>query len=257
MHNKFAIFDNSIVYTGSMNFSRPGISANDVNDVVIINSKDVAILYLAEFEQMLKGKFHTSKNKLNLNNKFVIGNSELEVYFSPKDKPSKRIIELINNAKSYIYMPTFLITHEEISKALINAQKRGIDVRVIIDANSTSTRNTKHKILRRNGILLKTENYAGKLHEKTIIIDDLYLITGSMNFSNSGENKNDENLLIIKNTNIAKAHKNFFLYLWTMIPNKYLKQNAKPESKDSIGSCSDGIDNNFNGLIDRADEFCK
>ncbi|MBQ8460248.1 hypothetical protein IJ541_09130 [bacterium] len=257
MHNKFVIFDESIVYTGSMNFSRPGISAYDVNDVVIINSKEISTLYLAEFEQMLNGKFHTAKEKLNLNNRFIIGNSEIEVYFSPKDKPTKRIIDLINNAKSYIYLPTFLITHEEITKALINAQKRGIDVRVIIDANSTSTRNTKHKILRRNGIMLKTENYAGKLHAKTIIIDDNYLITGSMNFSNSGENKNDENLLIIKNQNIAKAHKNFFLYLWTMIPNKYLKQNAKPEGKDSIGSCSDGIDNNFNGLIDKAEEFCK
>jgi phosphatidylserine/phosphatidylglycerophosphate/cardiolipin synthase-like enzyme len=112
-------------------------------------------------------------------------------------------------------------------------------------------------MLRNEGILLKTENFAGKLHAKTIIIDDEYLISGSMNFSNSGENKNDENLLIIKNSKIAKLHKGFFLYLWTIIPNKYLKYNAKPESKDSIGSCSDGVDNNFNGKIDKEEELCK
>ena len=257
MHNKFIVFDNSTVYTGSMNFSRTGLSSYDVNDIIIIHSKEAANLYTKEFEQMLNGKFHTKKEKLNLPNKFKISTSEVEIYFSPKDKQSARIIELIKNAKNYIYMPAFLITHTKIANALLEAKNRNVDVRVIIDANSTSTRNSKHALLRRNGILLKTENYAGKLHSKMIIIDDKYLITGSMNFSNSGENKNDENMLVIKNTQIAKAHKNFFLYLWTLIPNKYLKFNARSESHDSIGSCTDGVDNNFNGLIDSADPACK
>lgn len=257
MHNKFVIFDKSIIYTGSMNFSNTGFSGYDVNNIIVIHSKDIANLYTKEFEQMLSGRFHTRKAKLNLPNKFILGNSQVEVYFSPKDKSSYRICELIRNAKHYIYMPTFLITNTQITNELINAHKRGVDVRLIIDANSTNTRNTKHKILRQNGILLKTENFAGKLHAKSIIIDDEYIISGSMNFSNSGENKNDENLLIIKDKAIAKSYKNFFLYLWTKIPNKYLKYNAKAESKSSIGSCSDGVDNNFNGKIDKEEALCK
>lgn len=257
MHNKFVVFDNKTVYTGSMNFSPTGTSAYDVNNVVIINSKNIAELYTKEFEQMLDGKFHTKKESVTQNNRFLLGNSEIEVYFSPKDKSSIRIVQLIKEAKTYIYIPTFLITHANIANELINAKNRGVDVRIIIDANSTGTRNSKHGLLRRSGILLKTENYAGKLHAKTMIIDDKYLITGSMNFSNSGENKNDENLLIIKNSKIAKAHKNFFLYLWTIIPNKYLKFNARSESLESIGSCTDGIDNNFNGKIDNEEELCR
>ncbi len=257
MHNKFVIFDCETIYTGSMNFSKTGLSAYDVNDVVIIKSKEIAKLYTKEFEQMLDGKFHTQKFKLNMPNKFLVGSSEVEVYFSPKDKQSKRIVELIKGAKNYIYVPTYLITHKQIADELINAKSRGVDVRVIIDANSTGITSSKHKILRENGILLKTENYAGKLHSKVMIIDDEYLITGSMNFSNSGESKNDENTLIIKNGKIAKAHKDFFLYLWTLIPNKYLKYNARPESLDSIGSCYDGVDNNFNGKIDKQEALCQ
>ncbi len=257
MHNKFIIFDNKAVFTGSLNLSRSGLSDYDVNDIVIIDSTEIANLYKQEFEQMLSGKFHNQKVKLNTPRQYIIGNSVVEIYFSPKDKVDNRIIELIDNANNYIYIPTFLITHKEISDALVKARQKGVDVRLIIDANSTSTRNTKHRQLRANGIILKTENYAGKLHTKTMIIDDIYTITGSMNFSNSGVNKNDENIIIIKNTQIAKAHKNFFLYLWTIIPNKYLKYNARPESKESIGSCSDGIDNNFNGKIDIEEEACK
>ena len=257
MHNKFIIFDNSIVYTGSMNFSKSGLSGYDVNNIIIIKSDEIARLYTKEFEQMLCGKFHKQKSQLNLPNRFTLDASEIEIYFSPKDSSAIRIIELVKNAKKYIYIPAFLITHKEISNELINAKNRGVDVRVIIDANSTNTRNTKHAQLRSNGILLKTENYAGKLHSKSMIIDDEYVITGSMNFSNSGENKNDENLLIIKDKKIAVSYRNFFLYLWTKIPNKYLKYNAKPESKDSIGSCSDGVDNNFNGKIDNAEALCR
>lgn len=257
MHNKFLIFDNKTVYTGSMNLSSTGTSGFDVNSIIIIKSKEVANLYTKEFEQMLNGKFHTEKNIFTTNRKFLLDNSEIEIYFSPKDKPTNRILELIKNAKTYIYIPTFLITHNEIATELINAHNRGVDVRIIIDANSVTTRNTKHSQLRKSGIMLKTENYAGKLHAKTMIIDDTYFVSGSMNFSNSGANKNDENLVIIKDKDIAKLHRNFFLYLWTIIPNKYLHKNAKPESPDSIGSCSDGIDNNFNNKTDNEEDYCK
>jgi len=257
MHNKFIIFDNKTVFTGSMNISPTGLSDYDVNSIAIIKSEQIANIYKNEFEQMLNGRFHKLKQCSKMPNKFTLNNSKVEVYFSPQDKPSIRIIQLIQNAQKYIYIPTFLITHKNITEELINAKLRGVDVRVIIDANSTSTKNTKHAILRENKILLKTENYAGKVHSKTMIIDDEILVLGSMNFSNSGDNKNDENVLIIKNPKLAKAHKDFFLYLWTLIPNKYLKTNPKAESYESIGACSDGVDNNFNGEIDNQDAYCK
>ena len=257
MHNKFLIFDKTKVITGSMNYSKTGLSGYDANDVIVINSEHIAGIYEAEFEQMINGKFHNSKIKQQIPNKFILGNSEIEVYFSPQDKAAQRIIQLINNAKHYVYIPTFLITHKGITDAILNAKKRNVDIKIIIDANSVNTRNTKHKILRESGILLKAENYAGKLHSKTLIIDDEYLIIGSMNFSNSGENKNDENILVIKNSNFARNYKEFFLYLWEIIPDKYLKYSPKAESQESIGSCSDGVDNNFDGKIDNEDEGCK
>lgn len=257
MHNKFVIFDNKIVYTGSMNFSSSGVSGYDVNDIIIIYSNEIANLYSLEFEQMLNGKFHNFKHKHNHINKFKLGDSVLEVYFSPKDKTATRLIQLIKSAKKFVYVPTFLITHKDIANALIEAHSRGIDVKIIIDANSTSTRHSKHQQLRNSGIPLKVENYAGKLHSKGMIIDDSYIVVGSMNFSNSGENKNDENLIIIQNYQLAVNYHQFFNYLWNKIPDKYLKFNPQAESKDSIGSCYDGVDNNFNGKIDREETNCK
>lgn len=258
MHNKFAIFDNQKVYTGSMNFSTTGLSGFNHNNVVVINSKNIAEIYEKEFTQMLEGKFHTIKQKSEHNTNITTGNTSISVYFSPQDKGiTNGIIPIIKHSKKYIYIPTFILTHNELFQELINAQKRGVDIKIIIDATSVGVTHSKIKLLRTSGIPVKTENFAGKMHAKSMIIDDEYVIVGSANFSSSGENKNDENMLIIKNRKFAKLYKDFFEYFWQKIPDKYLKYNVSAESKYSIGSCSDGVDNDFDGKIDFADEGCQ
>ena len=94
------------------------------------------------------------------------------------------------------------------------------------------------------------------MHAKSMIIDDNYLVIGSMNFSKSGENKNDENVLIIENPYLTKYYKDFFNYLWKKIPDTWLTKNAASESHDSLGSCFDGIDNDFDGKTDSTDTGC-
>jgi len=257
MHNKFIVFDNQKVLTGSMNFSRTGLSGFNSNSMLLINSKEIAQKYTDEFEQMFSRKFHNNKISVP-NNKFKIGETYVSIFFSPQDKIiNTQIIPLIDNAQKYIYIPAFIITHKELSEALINAKDRGIDVKIIIDATNPDGRGSQIKNLRQNKIMVKTENYAGKMHSKTIIIDDKYLITGSMNFSNSGENKNDENVVILEDIRLANYYKGYFEYIWKKIPDKYLKQNVRAESIYSIGSCSDGIDNNFDGKIDKDDPGCQ
>ena len=150
-----------------------------------------------------------------------------------------------------------MLTEKRVCDALIAAHKRGVDVRVIIDALNASGKYSKHQYLRDNGVLVKTENYAGKMHSKSLIADDKYTVIGSMNFSYSGENKNDENLMVIEDSSVAKFYKNNFLYQWNKIDNKWLKYNARAEGKDSIGSCSDGIDNDYDGLVDMDDPACR
>lgn len=257
MHNKFMIFDNSSIITGSMNFAKTGFSGFNSNCIFFINSKEIANIYEKEFNQMLQGKFHNSKSQIS-HNTIVLGDTKVTPLFSPKDKIiTNNVVPLIQNAKKYIYIPTFIITHEELANELINAKKRGVDVKLIIDATNVYSRKSKIKELRSAGVPVKVENYAGKMHSKSIIIDDEYIVAGSMNFTNSGENKNDENVLIIENKTLARYYKGFFEYLWKKIPEKYLQHGVRPEGKYSIGSCSDGVDNNYDGNVDNDDIGCK
>lgn len=257
MHDKFFIFDKKTVMTGSANISNTDMSGYNSNAVIILDSPAAARIYSHEFNQMYNGKWHKQKRRFSHDN-FQIANSEIQVYFSPEDKPlTQQVLPLIDNAKKYIYIPAFLITHKNMAQSLIGAKQRGVDVKIILDATNTHDSATKLKMLRLAGVPVKTEVFAGKLHSKSIIIDDEYTLIGSMNFSRSGEGANDENLVIIKNPDIAVFYKRFFLYLWKRIPDKWLKLNARSESPDSVGSCSDGIDNDFDGKTDMADDSCK
>lgn len=251
MHNKFFIFDNKKVFTGSANLSNTDMSGFNSNSAIVINSEYVAKIYKQEFEQMYEGKFHRKKHKIKKS-------SDIAVYFSPKDRPlSTYVVPLIDSASKYIYIPAFLVSQKDMVNSLINAHKRGVDVKIILDATNTHGSYSKLKYLRQSGIQVKTEVFAGKLHSKTMIIDDFYTIIGSMNFSQSGQSSNDENLVILQNKELAIFYKNFFLYLWKRIPDKWLKYNARAEAPESVGSCSDGLDNDFDGKIDKADSSCK
>ncbi len=257
MHDKFYIFDSKVVMTGSANLSPTDMSGFNSNAVIVIKSPAVAKIYEQEFNQMINSSFHDAKSIISSKHNIILGDSVLSVYFSPADDTiHKAIIPLIHSAKKYIYIPAFLITERDMTNALIAAKHRGVDVKVIVDAVNAKGKASKHKILRNNGILVKTENYAGKLHSKSIIIDDTYVVIGSMNFSYSGNFKNDENVIILKNPAAAKFYREFFVYLWGRIYNFWLNHDVAAESIYSIGSCSDGVDNDFDGKIDKNDEGC-
>ncbi|MBQ9245974.1 phosphatidylserine/phosphatidylglycerophosphate/cardiolipin synthase family protein [bacterium] len=258
MHNKFFIFDNKRVWTGSANITSTDLSGFNSNYAVLIDSSEVAKIYSAEFEQMFNGKFHKYKNDFKVNEIKINDETVVKPVFSPQHNTMQtEIIPLIEKANNYIYIPMFFITHKGFANALINAHKRGVEVKVIHDATNAHANNTTHKILRSEGIKVKTENYAGKMHAKVLIIDDKISLIGSMNYTNSGNNKNDENIVIIKDAEVAKYLKQTFLYLWNKIPEKYETFDPRAESFESVGSCYDGIDNNFDNKIDSADDGCK
>jgi len=257
MHNKFIVFDNKRVYTGSANISPSDMSNYNSNVILFIKSDKIAKIYAKEFNQLYAGKFHTEKDKTEQNTT-IIGASSLSVYFSPQDNIiNSKIIPLINKSKTTIYMPVFLVTNKDLTQALIEAQNRGVKIKIILDAGNSNSVYSMHKKLRENGIDVKIENYAGKMHSKTLIIDNTYIVIGSMNFSKSGNSKNDENVIIIKNSKIAEFYTKYFHEIWNKIPEKYLKSGLSAESKASIGSCNDGVDNDFDGKIDKADTGCK
>ena len=92
---------------------------------------------------------------------------------------------------------------------------------------------------------------------ETAVIDNKHIVIGSMNWTKAGVTKNDENTLIIKNDiENSKYLTNHFNEMWTSIPNKWLVQDPEAESLDSVNSCFDGSDNDFDEMTDGNDSKC-
>ena len=52
------------------------------------------------------------------------------------------------------------------------------------------------------------------MHHKVFIIDNETVVTGSMNPTGNGNSKNDENILIIHDSEIAKQYAEEFWRIW-------------------------------------------
>ena len=260
MHNKFFIFDDKVVWTGSTNISDSGTGGYNANNAILIYSEIIAETYKAEFEEMyLKNHYHWQKQ--HMKNSYLYeqlpDGSKIKVSFSPQGYAVEKLVRpIIQNAQSYIDVPVFYLTHKRLTGDLIKAYLRGVKVRIIIDATAAQNGYSKHEILRAVGIPVKIENWGGKMHMKSAVVDDKFLITGSMNWSSAGERKNDENILVIESSTYAKQMHSFFNELWTSIPDVWLTKDPLPESKDSSTSCNDGVDNDFDNLADANDPDC-
>jgi phosphatidylserine/phosphatidylglycerophosphate/cardiolipin synthase-like enzyme len=129
-----------------------------------------------------------------------------QVCFSPDSKCTAAIVERIDNAKSEILIQAYSFTSVPIAKALINAHKGGVKVEAVLDKSQKKERYTSATFLTNAGIPTYIDSRHAIAHNKIIIIDKETVITGSFNFTKAAEEKNAENLLIIKSPKLAETY---------------------------------------------------
>jgi phosphatidylserine/phosphatidylglycerophosphate/cardiolipin synthase-like enzyme len=136
----------------------------------------------------------------------ILYNTPIQIYFSPKGGCTEAIINQIDNAKSEIFVQAYSFTSATIAKALLNAHKRGVKVEVILDKSQRKEKYTSATFLSNAGIPTYIDDKHAIAHNKIMIIDRAIIITGSFNFTKAAEEKNAENLLILKNKELAKVY---------------------------------------------------
>jgi phosphatidylserine/phosphatidylglycerophosphate/cardiolipin synthase-like enzyme len=56
------------------------------------------------------------------------------------------------------------------------------------------------------GVELRFDGNPDRMHHKVIVIDQQTVITGSYNFSRSAETRNDENLVVLHDAEVAASY---------------------------------------------------
>jgi phosphatidylserine/phosphatidylglycerophosphate/cardiolipin synthase-like enzyme len=143
-----------------------------------------------------------------------LNSAKVEVYFSPKSGVGNRIANLIKKACCSVYVAVYSFTNRKIAWAIVDAHRRGVDVKVILDEGQAKVRFGKYEFFRKKGVPVLLDTDGGLMHDKFAIIDNKIVITGSYNWTRNAEHRNRENVIIIYSRSLAEIYTEEFFKLW-------------------------------------------
>jgi phosphatidylserine/phosphatidylglycerophosphate/cardiolipin synthase-like enzyme len=215
MHNKFVIFDSQIVWTGSTNLTTNGIFKQD-NNVLVIRSPEVAAIYEREFQEMWDGQFGPKSPSQLAEQNAVVEGTPIRVVFTPEDGALEQaIVPLVASAQFEVRFLAFSFTDFPLAEAMIQRAQAGASVSGVYEKVGSDTDAAEFDTLFCAGIPVRRDGNPSFMHNKIIIVDQRYVITGSLNYSTNAEESNDENVIILDNPQIAALYVQEFDRIWT------------------------------------------
>ncbi len=213
MHNKFVIFDKQVVWTGSTNLTVNDNFRNN-NNVIVIKSPEVALMYEREFAEMWAGLFGPTSPSMANQQSITLDGSPIQILFASEDKAMNYLIPLVKSAKQNIRIMAFSFTHDKLGEAVLGRAKAGVDVNVIFETSGSKTKYSELTRLYCAKLPVRQDGNPGNFHHKVIVIDDEIVVTGSLNFSENADESNDENVVVITNRAIAALYVQEFERRW-------------------------------------------
>jgi phosphatidylserine/phosphatidylglycerophosphate/cardiolipin synthase-like enzyme len=224
MHDKFLVRDGRSVWTGSANFTVGGLELQD-NNCLVLDSAKLAAIYKTIFKDLITAPLKPASKSAQ--QPLPIGSITFTPYFAPDtgegvDQLSVRLLEKANKLR----LMFFLMSDPDILGALARFKKRGADIKGIYDKNGMNDVRRFSKQPQASFWFQNDKRFVAApshafsanrendfMHNKTMIIDDKIVITGSYNFSENAE-ANDENLLLIESRDVATAYNGYFDVLY-------------------------------------------
>jgi len=216
MHNKFWIFDRQTVWTGSTNITKNGIYDQN-NNVIVIHSPELALIYEREFDEMWNGQFGARSPSTLADQSLTVNGTPIQVIFTSEDSALEDfIVPLVQSAQSSVYFLAFSFTDYPLAAAMIDRYSHGADVAGVFEAFGSTAESAELRTLFCGEVPVRQDGNGGFLHDKLIIVDGHIVITGSLNFSTRAEETNDENVIIIDNQDIARLYIEEFERVWAI-----------------------------------------
>ncbi|EJK1259063.1 phospholipase D family protein [Salmonella enterica] len=126
----------------------------------------------------------------------------IDTGFSPEGSALRLVLKTVDSAQREIRLMGYSFTSPEVVNALIQAKKRGVDVRVVLDQKANTGHNNRASRAAMNllvgaGIQVRTVSTYKLMHDKVIVADGRNTELGSFNYSRAADRVNSENVLVI------------------------------------------------------------
>ena len=125
------------------------------------------------------------------------------------------MVKTIDGARRTLLVQAYSFTDPRIIHAIGEAERRGVDVRVILDKENRQPRYTGATYLRNAGVPVRIDDKVAIAHNKVMVIDGETVIGGSYNYTRSAEDKNAENVTFTDSACVAKLYGGNFERRWS------------------------------------------
>jgi len=211
MHNKIAIYDGILLQTGSFNWTQAADRDNFENVVFRKDARTIS-LYQTYFDWMwsktravadgpvteiLPPDYFGAPPADAAPSVAFNGGTYPLASFSPKAGTAALVIDAANRSQKSISVAMYSFYHTDLANALLAAKNRGVKVTVVTDRLQASN-SPLTKFFTDNGFDFRlARGYGGRgiMHNKFAVFDGTLLVTGSFNWTGSGDKNNFENLL--------------------------------------------------------------
>lgn len=145
---------------------------------------------------------------------------EAEVFFTRSVSAAEVIERLISLSTTSVAAALYRFNNLRLALALSGARSRGLSVRVALNENDHYEENrAMQATLSASGIAFRLlhgrpEAPSSKMHHKFAVLDQGWVLAGSYNWTIESEERNYENLLVIRAPNLVAAYSREFEALW-------------------------------------------
>lgn len=142
----------------------------------------------------------------------VVDAAHVRAIFTPGGDIAGQMIDAVNKSRRQVLVQAFSFTHGGIANSLIDAYRRGVEVKVIADRAQTEKMDLGQiPALARVGVPVWLDGDHQSAHNKVMVIDvgtpAAVVVTGSFNFTRAAQHKNAENVIFISgNDALAQAY---------------------------------------------------
>lgn len=159
-----------------------------------------------------------------------------DAFFFPNPESEKKLIRYLKKAQKTLIVAVFTLTNDDLANEVRKANKRGVNVRIISDDDLMKMQGSDIRNMYQEGIEVRVDlDPRAQMHHKFCVIDGYLLITGSFNWTKQAVNKNQENLVVMDDPQLAELYTKEFDRMWIQFePSvKMYFSDLRPEIKDS------------------------
>lgn len=151
--------------------------------------------------------------------------------------PADKLAAFIRSAERTVDVAAFELESPEIRDAILNAHAAGRQVRVVTDSNYKDEPDIK--ALQAAGVPVIDDERSGLMHNKFVVIDegtpDAAIWTGSMNFTENGVERNNNNALILRSPELAENYGTEFREMFEARSFGRTSPNVVPHPEVTVG----------------------